>query len=186
MLSLGGLHPGVVLLYREQPHLILSAAHVQMGRGGAVSRTKLRNIITDAVLEVTFKEGDRMEEADISRSKATFLYRDESGGAFMDTVSFDQFTLPTDTVEDQLPFLKEGQEVDVLLFDDRPIGIEIPKKVELRVTETQPGVRGDTAQGSVLKEATVETGYVCRVPLFVTNGEVIRINTETGEYVERV
>lgn len=185
-MSLGNIRIGSVILHQGSPYVVLTTQHVQMGRGGAVLRTKLRNVVNGKVLEETFREGDRIEEADLSRGKATFLYHDDSGSTFMDASSYDQFTLDDATLADQWKFLKEGQEVDVMRFEDKAITAELPKKVELTVKDTPPGVRGDTAQGSVMKEATLETGYVVKVPLFVKPGELIRINTETGEYVERV
>ena len=185
MLTMNELKLGKIISINQQPFVVTYTQHVQMGRGSAVLRSKLKNLITGQVLEKTFKHGDKLEEADLSHSKADFLYREGDTFYFMDNTSFEQFGLEAAQVGELSNFVKEGSDVDVMNFDGKPVSIDLPKKVKLQVTETQPAVRGDTAQGGVTKPATVETGYVVQVPLFVKQGETIVVNTETGLYVER-
>jgi len=177
---------GSVLKYQSAPHSVLKADHVQMGRGGAIVRTKIKNLLTGQVLEITYKSGDKIEEASLDRRRATYLYIDESGFNFMDTQSFEQFALSQDLVGEKGVFLSENNDYDIMDFEGRPVAVQLPKKVELKVVETTPGVRGDTAQGSVTKPAKLSTGLTVNVPLFVKTGDIIRINTETQQYVERV
>lgn len=185
MLTMNDLKIGSVISFTGEPFIILYTQHVQMGRGGAILRTKLKNLISGSVLEKTFKGGDKIEEAELTRSKANFLYHDENNSYFMDNQTFEQFSLAPEQIGKIFNFIKEGSEVEVLSFQEKPVAIHLPPKVELKVTQAPPGIRGDTAQGSVTKSATLETGYAVQVPLFVEVGDVVRINTETGEYVER-
>lgn len=177
---------GSVINLEGEPYVVQYTQHVQMGRGGAILRTKLKNLVSGNVLEKTFKGGDRIDEADLSRGKANFLYRDGDEFFFMDNTSFEQFSLPKDQIGEISKFVKEGQDVDVMNFDEKPVSVSLPPKVELKVTSAPPGVKGDTAQGRVTKKITLETGYVVDVPLFVKEGDTVRVNTETGAYVERV
>jgi elongation factor P len=176
---------GTMFKYDNAPFIVLKAEHVQMGRGSAVLRTKIKNIITGQVLEMNLKNGDKFEDAQLERIKATYLYADESGLNLMDTQSYEQFTLPKDAAGDSGKFLCENMDVEVLSFDGRPVTVQLPKTIELEVVETAPGVRGDTAQGGVYKPAVLNSGATVNVPLFVKQGDRIRINTERGEYLER-
>ena len=185
-LNLGQLKVGKAISYKEEPFVITFSQHVKMGRGGAVVKTKLKNLISGNVIEETFKSNDNVEEADLSRTKAQFMYADGDEYYFMDETTFDQFPLPTDQVGQITNYIKEGQTVDVLNFEDKPVALSLPPKVNLKVVESPPGVKGDTAQGSVTKQITVETGFKLNAPMFIKEGDKIRVNTETGEYVERV
>lgn len=185
MLSMNDLKVGTIFTHDSKPHVVVSATHMKTGRGGANLRAKIKNLLTGQNLEITYSGSSKIEEADVERSKASFLYHDDNNYYFMDASSYEQFGLSSDTVSDQAGFLKEGQEVDVMLYNGRPVSIKLPAKVELKVTEAPPGIKGDTA-GSAMKIAVLETGKEIKVPLFLTAGETIRINTETGEYVERV
>ncbi len=176
---------GTAVAYKGAPHVIVFAQHVQMGRGGAILRTKLKNLLTGNVYEDTFKSGDRLEEADLGRAKASFLYKDGDQFFFMDGQSFEQFGFSADDLGMRQHFLKEGSEVEVLTYEGRPVSVTLPIKQTFKVTQTVDAGRGNTAQGNVTKEATLETGYTVKVPLFVKQGESIVVNTETGEYVER-
>ena len=176
---------GVVISWEGQPWVIQYTQHVQMGRGSAVLRTKIKNLIDGRVQEQTFKGGDKIERADLSRSQAQLLYPEGEHFVFMDNKSYEQFFLPADVVGGLARYVKEGSDVDMLSFEGKPVSISLPTKVELKVAETEPGVRGDTAQGSVTKPAKLETGHTLQVPLFVKPGDVIRVNTETDTYVER-
>ncbi len=145
---------------------------------------KLRNLITGKVVEYSVKSGERVEAAEITTQKAQYLYADQEGAHFMDSKTYDNFVIPKDISEDKVGYLKEGFEAPIEFFDEKPISIELPVKVNLKVTSTPPGIRGDTATGGN-KPATLETGIIVHVPLFIKEGDVVRINTQTGEYVER-
>lgn len=185
MLSMNDLKLGVVITWEGKPWVVQYAQHVQMGRGSAVVRTKIKNLIDGRMQEQTFKGGDKLEEADLTRVQAQFLYKEEGQLLFMDNASYEQFGLGEEQVGELTKYVKEGQDVEVMHFQGKPVSVFLPKKVELKVIETEPAVRGDTAQGSVSKPATLETGLVLQVPLFVKQDDVIRVNTETGLYVER-
>lgn len=186
MLTMNDLKIGSIFKYENQPWVVLSAIHTHMGRGGAVVRIKARSLITQKVLEMSLKAGDRFEEADLLRQRASFLYKDRDRASFMDSETFEQYEFTLDQIGDKINYLNEGALADVLVFEGRPVAIEIPRKVELKVIETSEGTRGNTAQGSVTKKATLESGYAVDVPLFIKVGDTLRINTDTGEYVERV
>jgi len=185
MMDMNDIRVGTLIKIDGQPYICLWSDFMRTAQRKPVRRTKLKNLITGNILEQTFKHGDKIEEADVSRSKASYLYSDESGVHFMDNESFEQIALPKELCEGQLHFMKEGTEYSLVNFEDKPITVELPKKVELEVTDTSDVVRGDTT-GAVLKEATLETGHIIKVPQFIKRGEVIRINTETEEYAERV
>lgn len=185
MLSMNDLKVGSVFGMEGEPFVVLKSQHVQMGRGSAVLRTKVKNLLNGNVLEKTFKHGDKFDNVQLKRKKASYLYADESGQHFMDSESYEQFSLEKDAVEGQDQYLVEGEEYDIMTFNGKSVSLVLPKKVTLAVTETEPGVRGDTAQGSVSKPAIVQTGYRLAVPLFVDVNDRIVINTETGDYVER-
>lgn len=187
MLSMNEIKLGKVIKLDDQPFIVTKTEHSKQARSGAVLRTKMKNLITGAVLEKTFQGGDKAEEADLERGKkAQYLYKDENKAYFMDQESYEQFELPIDQIEDQLNYLSDGEEVLYMSFENKPVALDLPPKVELKVTEAPEGVRGDTAQGKVTKTVTVESGYQVQAPLFIKEGDIIRINTETGEYVERV
>ncbi len=186
MLSINDLKNGGFIQYEGEPYQVQTTLHVKMGRGGAVLRTRIKNLISGIVLEKNFKGGDKFEDVDLQKSKASFLYKDNEGCHFMDAENYNQFSLADKNLGDQSSYLKEGQEVNVLIFNDKPVTIEIPKKVSLKVIEAAPAIRGDTAQGSVTKTAVLETGLKINVPIFINEGDTISVNTETGEYVERV
>ncbi len=176
---------GTVFTWKNEPHIVLSAQHVQMGRGGAIVRTKMRNLLTGNVYEDTFKSGDRLEETELDRGKASFLYVDGTTYYFMDSQTYDQFGMSADDLGIKRSFLKEGQEVNIISHKEKPVRVDLPIKMVFQVTETTDAIRGNTTQGNVMKDAMIETGFAMKVPLFVKQGDTIRVNTETGEYVER-
>ncbi len=184
MLGITDLKTGVAIIYEGAPCVVLSYEHSKMGRGGAVLRTKLRNLRTNATFDITFKGSDKFDEAPLIKRACSFLYKDEDGFAFMDSATFDQFTIKAEIIGDKSRYLKEGTDIQILFFDDQPVSIDLPIKMEFEVTHTEPGVKGDTAQGGS-KPATLETGATVTVPLFVKIGDVIRVNTVEGTYVER-
>ncbi len=175
---------GKVLDFEGAPFRVISTDHLQMGRGSAVLRTKLKNLITGSVREHTFKGGDKIEEADLTRTKANFLYIEGSQYQFMDNESYEQFALEAEAIGEISNFVKEGEDVEVMSFNGRPVTISLPPKVTLTVVEAPPGVKGDTA-GNATKRVRLGTGYELPVPLFIKQDEQIIVNTETGEYVER-
>ncbi len=168
-----------------EPFSIVFFQHVKPGKGGAFVRTKVRNLKTGRVLERRFRAGERVELADVEERKMQYLYQDGEQLVFMDSESYEQIPFSTDQVGDARKFLKENLEVDVVFWRGQPITIELPAFVTAAITRCEPGIKGDTAS-NVTKPATLETGAVVQVPLFVKEGETIRVDTRSGEYVERV
>lgn len=179
------LKKGAVILFNNQPHEILWSNFMRMQQRKPVMRVKMRNLLTGKVVEYSFKSGERVEAADITKQKTQFLYADAEGAHFMTADTFETIAIAPELSQDKIGYLKEGEQATLHFFAGNPINIELPIKVELMVKTTPPGIRGDTATGGT-KPATLETGLVVNVPLFVKEGETIRVNTETGEYVERV
>lgn len=184
MLGITDLKTGVVFVYKGDPYQVISHEHSKMGRGGAVLRVKIRNLRSGAVIDETFKGSDKFEEAEIGRRKVQYLYASGANLAFMDQETYEQLELPRTTAGQQVNYLAEGAEAEILIFDDKPIGISLPIKVTLTVTETTPGFKGDTAARSY-KPATLETGATVQVPFHIKPGDKIVIDTRTGDYVGR-
>lgn len=176
---------GLKIQIDGDPFVVVDFQFVKPGKGNAFTRCKLKNMITGAVLDRTYRSGEKLQPASMEERNMQYLYNDESGYHFMDQQSYEQVAIPGDTLADEARFLKENLEVQVLFFEDTPISISLPNFVELQVTETEPGVKGDTVSGA-RKPATLETGAVINVPLFIERGEKLRIDTRSGEYVERV
>ncbi|MFH0805149.1 MAG: elongation factor P [Patescibacteria group bacterium] len=185
MLTINDLRAGVYVVLNGDPYVVVSHSFIKMAMAKGIVRTTLRNLKTGRTLEQTFKGQEKLDAADVSRSKATYLYADGDQLYFMDGTTFDQFFIPSGQLGDQGKFLKEGLEVDVVSFNGQPISVELPNKLQLKIVMAPPGVRGDTAQGSVMKKATLETGQVVDVPLFVNQGDEVIVNTETGKYVSK-
>lgn len=184
MLGITELKTGVAINYEGAPCVVLDYQHSKMGRGGAVLRTKLKNLRTGAQFDITFKSSDKFEEATLERRASTFLYREGDLFSFMDNASFEQFTMTADEIGPKAKFLKDGYELQVIFYEDAPVSTVLPVKMEFAVSHTEPGVRGDTATGGT-KPATLETGAIVTVPLFIKIGDILRINTDEGTYVER-
>ncbi len=184
--SLNSVRVGMVLLYNGEPYQVQTANFVRMQQRKPVMQTKMKHLVSGKVLEYSFKHGETIEEADLEKRKSNFLYTDATSAAFMDQSTYEQFNISLSTMGYAVKFLKEGIEVITLIFNDLPISVELPKKVDLKVTGADPAVKGDSAQGRVTKMVTLETGATLATPIFVKEGDIIRINTETGEYVERV
>lgn len=182
--SLNDIKKGLSINFNNEPYIVLEANFVRMQQRKPVMQTKLRNLITGKVLEYSFKQGERVEEADLQRGTANYLYKDERFVNFMDNKSYEQFTIPLEVLGDKIKFLKEGTECDVLYYEDSPVNVDIPIKIKLKVITAPPGVKGDTAS-NVTKQVTLETGAVINAPLFIKEGETIIVNTDTGTYVER-
>jgi elongation factor P len=185
MVSAGDFRNGLTFEMDGQVFQVIEFQHVKPGKGAAFVRVKYRNAKTGSVVERTFNPNDKFERAQLDRRDMTYLYSDGDLYHFMDSANFDQIPIGTDKVGDTLKFVKENMICKVLSYKGDVFGIEPPIFVELEITDCEPGVKGDTAQ-SATKAAIVETGATVRVPLFVNQGETIRIDTRTGEYLERV
>ncbi len=183
MISLGQIKKGQTILHNNEPYLVLEAGHHKMGRAGAIVRAKLKQLKGNSIIEHTFQGNDKVELADLGYKRVQFLYTDESGAHFMDE-QYEQFSLDRDFAKNDLLYLKEGQAVDVAFWDKNPVSIKLPPKVVLEVAEAPPAVKGDTANNPS-KTIVLETGLKVQAPMFVSLGAKVRINTETGEYVER-
>lgn len=176
---------GLKVMLDGDPCAILESEFVKPGKGQAFNRVRLRNLLNGRIWERTFKSGETLEAADVSEASMEFLYHDGEFYHFMNTETFEQIAVPAEKVGDANLYLKENDMVEVVLFGDEVIGVELPITVELTVTQTEPGFKGDTATGGS-KPATLETGLVIQVPLFIEEGTKIKVNTGTGEYIERV
>ena len=178
------LRPGKKILLDNEPFEVVTADFLRKQQRKAVVKATIRNLSTGRVIPKTFQGSDEIGELSLDAQHCQFLYRSGDDFTFMDMTTYDQFVLPKDQVGDAANYLADGTEVDLTFFRGKPISLIVPKKVDLLVTDAPPGVRGDTAN-SATKAATLETGYVVQVPLFVNEGDKVRINTETGLYVER-
>ena len=185
MISAGDFRNGITIEYENSIYQIIEFQHVKPGKGAAFVRTKLKNIISGGVVEKTFRPTEKCPQARIDRKDMQYLYEDGDLYYFMDTESYDQVGLNADKVGDSLKFVKENEMVKVCSHNGTVFAIEPPLFVELTITDTEPGFKGDTATGAS-KPATVETGATVSVPLFVNTGDVIKIDTRTGEYLSRV
>lgn len=175
---------GLRIVFDGEPYIIVDFQHVKPGKGGAFVRTKLKHLRRGAVIDNTFRSGEKVELVDFEEKHMQFLYRDDRYH-FMDLETFEQVSLSPEEVGDARAYLKESAEIDVLMIDGAPATIELPNFVELVIGRTEPGVRGDTAQGGT-KPATLETGAAIQVPLFLNEGDVVKVDTRTGEYLGRV
>lgn len=185
MISAGDFRNGVTFDLDGQVFQVIDFMHVKPGKGAAFVRTKLKNVITGATVERTFSPTDKMPRVNIERKDMQYLYNDNTLYYFMDVVSYEQIPINKDTLGDSLKFVKENTVVMVLSYNGNVFGIEPPNFVELEVAQTDPGFKGDTATGAT-KAAVVETGALVKVPLFINEGDVIRIDTRSGEYMERI
>ncbi len=166
--------------------MIVDFQHVKPGKGGAFVRTKMKNMITGLILEETFRSGEKFENPELQYHTMQFLYSDNGLYHFMDQESFEQVALSKDAIEEVKNYLKEQEIYTILYFKEKPITVNPPMFMELLIKDTPPGVKGDTAQGAGSKPATLETGLVVNVPLFVNEGDVLKIDTREGRYIERV
>lgn len=184
MITASEFRKGITVEYDNGVWNVVDFQHVKPGKGAAFVRTKIKNIVTGAVVERSFNPTDKMPRAIIENKQMQYLYNDGELYYFMDTETFEQEPLNHDQVEDAIPFVKENTVVSVRYFKGKAFSVEPPNFVELQVTETEPGFKGDTTSNTT-KPATVETGYQLSVPLFINQGEMIRIDTRNGEYMER-
>ena len=186
MISTSDFRKGAKILFRDAPYMVLEYHHVKPGKGGAFVRTKMKNLLTGLVHEELFRSGEKFPDPNLEYKQMQYLYEETGDYNFMDQESYEQIILSKAHLEEVLDFLKEQIIYTVLYFGERPIAVTAPLFMELEVKETPPGVRGDTAQGGGTKPATLETGLVIQVPLFVNEGDLLKIDTRTGIYLERV
>ncbi len=184
MISTGELRKGVTIELEGVLYQVIEYSHIKMGRGSAQVRMKLRDIRGGHTIERTFQAGEKFQRARVDRYPMQYLYAEDGLHHFMNTETYDQMTLSTEQVGEALSYLRENDTCDVLTYGDDPIGVEVPLSVTLAVVETEPGFKGDTASGAT-KPAKLETGLVVQVPLFINEGDALKIDTRTGQYVER-
>ena len=175
---------GLKVLIEGEPHLMVESEFMKPGKGQAVYRTRLKNLLRGNVLDKTYRSGDRIEGADVTESSLQYLYNDSTHWHFMDDDTYDQYAIEKEKLGDTYRFLKENEKVDVVFWNEQPITVVPPNHVELKVTYCEPGAKGNTAT-NVTKPATVETDAEIQVPIFINIGDVIRVDTRTGEYIGR-
>ncbi|MBN2332099.1 MAG: elongation factor P [Deltaproteobacteria bacterium] len=185
MYSTPDFRKGLRIEMNNEPYIIVDFQHVKPGKGGAFVRTKLKNLLSGNVVDKTFRSGEKVGKPDIEEKEMQFLYQDGEGHHFMDTATYDQITLNEEVIGESRNFLQENTNVAILFYQSKPINLELPIFVELEVTEAEPGIKGDTASGAS-KPVTVETGAKIQVPLFIEEGDKLKIDTRTGQYIERV
>lgn len=185
MYDLSDFKKGLQILIENEPYAVVDFQHVKPGKGNQFTRTKLKHLITGQNLERTFKSGEKFGVPDVAYRDMDFLYKDEGGYNFMDQSSYEQISLDPDLLGDAANYLTENLQVKVCFFNDRAVGVELPKSVVLKVVQTDPGHKGNTVTNTY-KPATLETGYVVQVPLHINEGDTLKINTTDGLYVERV
>lgn len=184
MISVNEFKTGLTIKVDGDILQVLEFQHVKPGKGAAFVRSKLRNLRNGNIQEKTFRGGEKVDTAHIDNRKMQYLYASGDAHAFMDLNSYEQIEIPSDQIEYQLKFMKENMEVNVISYEGEILGVSLPNNVELQVTETEPGIKGDTASGGS-KPATLETGHIVQVPFFVNSGDVLVINTSDGKYVSR-
>src|SRR5690625_2642757 len=184
MISVNDFKTGSTIEYEDNIWQVIEFQHVKPGKGAAFVRSKLRNLRNGNIQEKTFRAGEKVKRAHIEHKKMQYLYASGDSHAFMDMNTYEQIELPASQIEYELDFIKENMSVDIVMFEGEVIGLDLPNNVELEVTETEPGLKGDTVSGGT-KAATVETGLVVQVPLFINQGDVLVISTSDGKYVSR-
>jgi elongation factor P len=185
MYQLSDFKKGMKLLYEDQPFTVVDFQHVKPGKGNQFTRCRLRNLITGQNREFTFKQGEKFGVPDIVTVEMQFLYKDDSGYNFMNQTNFEQTTLNDDDVGDAKNYLIENLDCVIMTFNGRAIGVDVPNSVTLKVVKTDPNFKGNTVTGAQ-KPATLETGYIVHVPMHISEGDMLKVDTRTGEYVERV
>ncbi len=185
MISTSEFRKGAKIEFKGTPYEIIDFQHVKMGRGGAIVRTKLKNLKTGGIVDETFKSGEKLDTPDLEERSMQYLYREGDMYYFMDTENYEQLPLTPDQLGEAKRFLKENMVVKVLYYSGSPIAVELPIFVELMIAKTEPGVRGDTASGGS-KPAVLETGATIKVPFHLNEGDIVKVDTRTSEYIEKV
>ena len=184
--STSEIRPGMKVEMNNEPYIVVINDFVKPGKGQAFNRIKLKNIITGRVVEKTYKSGDKLDLADVEERQMRLLYTEADGAIFMDDKTFEQLTVPFTIIKDNKRWLLDDTLYETIFYKGEVIDVISPTFMEIKIIETDPGVRGDTASGRVMKPATLSTGAVIQVPIFVNEGETIKVDTRTGEYVSRV
>ncbi len=185
MYSTNEFRKGLKVEIDGEPFVIVDYQHVKPGKGNAFVRTKLKSLITGNVLDKTFKSGEKVGRPDLETKSVQYLYRDGEDFVFMDNQTYDQFNVPAEHLGEAAKFMKENMDAELLFYKGKAIDIQIPNFLEFKVVKTEPGVKGDTVSGAT-KPAEIETGAVIQVPLFIEEGDIIKVDTRSGKYVERV
>jgi elongation factor P len=185
-LSTNEIKGGVKVEVEGQPYIIISNEFVKPGKGQSFNRMKMKHLLSGRVIERTFKSGDKLDLADVSEASMRLLYKESKSAIFMDEKTFEQIEIPFENMGDAVQWLLDDHVYEVIFYNGVPVNVEAPTFIEMVITETSPGVRGDTASGRVLKPAVLENGTKVQVPIFIESGEKIRVDTRTGEYVSRV
>ena len=186
MIATSDFRKGTKILYRGEPYIIVDFQHVKPGKGGAFMHTKMKNMISGLLFEDTFRSGEKFDAPDLEYKDMVYLYEDNGLYNFMDQDSYEQVAFTKEQIGEAFDFLKEQAVYNILNFNDKPIAVNAPLFMELVVKETPPGVRGDTAQGGASKPAVLETGLTIQVPLFVNEGDKVKVDTRDSSYIERV
>jgi elongation factor P len=184
--STNEIRPGMKVEVEGQPYTIIINEFVKPGKGQAINRIKMKHLLSGRVLERTYKSGDKLDMADVSESQMRLLYKESDGFVFMDEKSFEQLTIPAANIGDTAQWLLDDHLYEIIFYNGEPVSVEPPTFIEMVITETAPGDRGNTASGRVMKPAVLESGARVQVPIFVEQGEKIKVDTRTGEYVSRV
>ena len=184
MISVNDFKTGLTIEVDGELWRVVEFQHVKPGKGSAFVRSKLKNLRNGAVQEKTFRAGEKVAQAQIDRKKMQYLYADGNNYIFMDTETYEQLELPGERIENELKYMKENMIISIIMFGSETLGVELPNTVDLEVSETEPGIKGDTASGGS-KPATMETGLVVQVPFFVNVGDVLTVNTADGTYISR-
>ena len=185
MASTSDLKKGIVIRFKDGLYVVTEFQHVNPGKGSAFTRVRLKNVATGRALENTFKAVESVEIVEVEHKNMQYLFSDGQFYNFMDNSTYEQTQIGVDVLGDDIKFLKEGLEVMALFYEGSPVAVELPRKIAYKVTEAPPAVKGDTAGGNVTKEVVLENGLKTQVPIFIKEGEMIVVNTDTGEYVER-
>ena len=185
MYDTSDIRKGLKIMMDGAPYTVVEFQFVKPGKGAAFTRTNVKNLLTGAVLERNFRSGEKFEPANVETKTMQYLYKDADSFVFMDTTTYDQVQIPDSTIGDSSDFMPENINVEVLFFQDRAVGVTLPNFIEQKIVETEPGFRGDTSTNTT-KPAKISTGATVNVPLFISVGDVVKIDTRTGEYLERV
>jgi elongation factor P len=185
MYDTSDIRKGLKIMLDGSPYTVVEFQFVKPGKGAAFTRTKMKNLLSGGVIERNLRSGDKLEPANVEVKTMQYLYRDADSCVFMDTTTYDQVNIPTSTVGESKDFMPENINVEVLFFNDRAVGVTLPNFIEQAITETEPGFKGDTSTGAT-KPAKISTGAQVNVPLFINVGDVVKIDTRTGEYLERL
>jgi elongation factor P len=185
MYDTSDIRKGLKIMMDGAPYTVVEFQFVKPGKGAAFTRTKVKNLLTGAVLERNFRSGEKFEPANVETKTMQYLYKEADSFVFMDTTTYDQVQIPETTIGDSADYMPENINVEVLFFKDRAVGVTLPNFIEQAIVGTEPGFRGDTATGST-KPARISTGATINVPLFINEGDIVKIDTRNGEYLERV